>query len=167
MDGSTAVVAASLEAVRPQYRSTSISISLFAVPDDLALEELHEVLQLKLGWEEHPFYSFRIHGQEITQRRQLRRRRLHEFRLRRREKFLYTYSWGDLREWEIRVLDVEPSLAEDPRPRCLAGRGAAPPEDLGGPRAYMHFLDQEKYYLPVAVPELADIAFERLGLRPA
>jgi hypothetical protein len=49
---------------------------VFAVPDDLAPEELHEVLQLTLGWERRPFYRFRVHGQEITQRRQLRTRRL-------------------------------------------------------------------------------------------
>ena len=41
---------------------------LVSVPDDLSLEELHEVLQLTFGWRCEPFYSFRIHGQEISRR---------------------------------------------------------------------------------------------------
>ena len=136
---------------------------VLSVPDSLSLEELHEVMLLLLGWESHHFYSFRVHGQEISRRYWLRRRRLKEFDLRRREKLLYTYSSLDLWEWEFRVLDVEPAPSEEVWPRCLSGRGAAPPEDLGGPQAYMQFLDQERYYLPVAVPELAELAFERMA----
>ena len=94
---------------------------LVSVPDDLSLEELHEVLQLTLGWRCEPFYSFRIHGQEISRRRHLRSRLLREFQLRRREKFLYTYDFLDLWEWEIRLLDIEPGSEDDSRPRCLAG----------------------------------------------
>src|SRR5258708_17816774 len=52
---------------------------LLSVPEDLLLEELHEVLQLTLGWRCEPFYSFRIHGQEISRRRHLRSRLLREF----------------------------------------------------------------------------------------
>ena len=107
---------------------------LISVPDDLSLEELHDVLQLVLGWSGQAFYNFRIHGQEIGRRRHLRTHLLREFQLRRREKFLYTYDFLDLWEWEIRVLDIEPGRAEDWRPRCLAGRAATPPEECGGPR---------------------------------
>jgi hypothetical protein len=52
---------------------------LVSVPDDLLLEELHEVLQLTLGWRCEPFYSFCIHGQEISRRRHLQSRLLREF----------------------------------------------------------------------------------------
>jgi hypothetical protein len=34
---------------------------LISVPDDLSLEELHDVLQLVLGWSGQAFYNFRIH----------------------------------------------------------------------------------------------------------
>ena len=60
-------------------------------------------------------------GQEIGRRRHLRTHLLREFQLRRREKVLYTYDFLDLREWEMRVLDIEPGSAEAWRPRCLAG----------------------------------------------
>jgi hypothetical protein len=45
---------------------------LISVPDDLSLEELHDVLQLVLGWSGQAFYNFRIHGQEMGRRRHLR-----------------------------------------------------------------------------------------------
>jgi hypothetical protein len=84
---------------------------LISVPDDLSLEDLHHVLQLVLGWSGQAFYNFRIHDQEIGRRRRLRTHLLREFQLRLREKFLYTYDFLDLWEWEIRVLDIEPGSA--------------------------------------------------------
>jgi hypothetical protein len=141
---------------------------LISVPDDLSLEELHDVLQLVLGWSGQAFYNFRIHGQEIGRRRHLRTHLLREFQLRRREKFLYTYDFLDLWEWEIRVLDIEPGRAEAWRPRCLAGRAATPPEECGGPRGYMRILDQRKYYPPMAEQELVEKALQRIaGVLPA
>ena len=136
---------------------------LISVPDDLSLEELHDVLQLVLGWSGQAFYNFRIHGQEIGRRRQLRTHLLREFQLRRREKFLYTYDFLDLWEWEIRVLDIEPGSAEAWRPRCLAGRAATPPQECGGPRGYMRILDQHKYYPPIAEQELVKNALQRIA----
>ena len=136
---------------------------LISVPDDLSLEELHDVLQLVLGWSGQAFYNFRIHGQEIGRRRHLRTHLLREFQLRRREKFLYTCDFLDLWEWEIRVLDIEPGRAEAWRPRCLAGRAATPPEECGGPRGYMRILDQLKYYPPMAEQELVEKALQRIA----
>ena len=72
---------------------------LISVPDDLSLEELHNVLQLVLGWSGQTLYNFRIHGQEIGRGRHLRTHLLREFQLRRREKFLYTYCFLDLWQW--------------------------------------------------------------------
>src|SRR6202047_1509437 len=99
---------------------------LISVPDDLSLEELRDVLQLVLGWSGQAFYNFRIHGQEIGRRRHLRTHLLREFQLRRREKFLYTYDFLDLWEWEIRVLDIELGSAEQWRPVAWQAGGARP-----------------------------------------
>ena len=124
---------------------------------------VHDVLQLVLGWSGQAFYNFRIHGQEIGRRRHLRTRLLREFQLRRREKFLYTYDFLDLWEWEIRVLDIEPGRAEAWRPRCLAGRAATPPEECGGPRGYMRILDQHKHYPPMAEQEPVENALQYMA----
>src|SRR4029077_7147532 len=142
---------------------SSLVARLISVPDDLSLEELHDVLPLVLAWSGQAFYNFRIHGQEIGRRRHLRTHLLREFQLRRREKFLYTYDFLDLWEWEIRVLDIEPGRAEAWRPRCLAGRAATPPEECGGPRGYMRILDQHKYYPPMAEQELVEKALQRMA----
>jgi hypothetical protein len=143
-------------------RVSPLVARLVSVPDNLSLEELHEILQLTLGWRCEPFYSFRLHGQEISRRRHLRARLLREFQLRRREKFLYTYDFLDLWEWEIRLVDVEPGLPEDGQPHGLAGRAATPPEECGGPRGYMRILDRHKYHPPLAEQELAEKAFQRI-----
>jgi hypothetical protein len=136
---------------------------LISVPDEFSLEELHDVLQLVFGWSGQAFYSFRIHGQEISRRRHLRTQLLGEFQLRRREKFLYTYDFLDLWEWEIRVLDIEPGSPDAWQPRCLAGRAATPPEACGGPRGYMRILDQHKYYPSMAEQELVEKALQRMA----
>ena len=104
-----------------------------------------------------------VSAEEIGRRRHLRTHLLREFQLRRREKFLYTYDFLDLWEWEIRVLDIEPGSAEAWRPRCLAGRAATPPEECGGPRGYMRILDQHKYYPPMAEQELVEKALQRIA----
>jgi Plasmid pRiA4b ORF-3-like protein len=132
---------------------------LVSVPDNLSLEEVHEVLELTFGWRCEPFYSFRIHGQEINRRRHLRARLLREFQLLCREKFLYTYDFLDLWEWENRLLGSEPGSTDDWRPRCLAGRAATPPEECGGPRGYMRILDRHKYDPPFVERELVEKAF--------
>ena len=57
--------------------------------------------------------------------------------LRRLERFTYEYDFGDL--W-VHDLRIEATLPLDPRrlyPVCIAGRRAAPPEDCGGPQAFM------------------------------
>ena len=136
---------------------------LISVPDDLSLEELHDVLQLVLGWSGQAFYNFRIHGQEIGRCRHLRTHLLREFQLRRREKFLYTYGFLDLSEWQIRVLDIELGSTEAWRPHCLAGRAATPPEECCGPRGFMRILDQHKYYPPMAEQDLVEKALQRMA----
>jgi len=47
------------------------------------------------------------------------------------EKMRYTYDYGDNWVHEIVVEDVRLS-AEEPRPRCVDGRRAGPPESCGG-----------------------------------
>lgn len=50
----------------------------------------------------------------------------------------YTYDFGD--DWEHEIV-LENVLAADPGtmyPLCLAGKGACPPEDCGGPWGYDH-----------------------------
>src|SRR5690242_11496778 len=110
---------------------------LLSVSDDTELPALHDIFQQVLGWRGQLGYAFRIHGQEFNSfRRRSRAKPLRAFRLHRQEKFLYRYDFLEMWEWDLRVLDIQQGVAEEPEPLCLGGRGATPPEGCGGPRGY-------------------------------
>lgn len=54
--------------------------------------------------------------------------------------FKYEYDFGD--DW-VHTIEVEEILpdAAGREPRCLAGEGAGPPEDVGGVHGYLEFLE--------------------------
>ena len=63
--------------------------------------------------------------------------RLCDLKLRRLERCVYEYDFGDLWVHDVRL---EATLAADLKrtyPVCVAGKCAAPPEDCGGPHAFM------------------------------
>jgi hypothetical protein len=60
-----------------------------------------------------------------------------DLKLRRMERFTYEYDFGDSWIHEVRI---EATLPIDPvkrYPVCVAGKCSAPPEDCGGPDAFM------------------------------
>jgi hypothetical protein len=87
---------------------------------------------------------FEIRGREYAMYREggligidARRVRLSDLKLRRLERFVYEYDFGD--SW-VHDLRLEATLPINPRtifPTCAAGKRAAPPEDCGGPHAFM------------------------------
>jgi hypothetical protein len=132
-------------------------VRLMSVSDDTELTDLHDVFHQVLGWSGQLGYSFRIHGQEFNSfRRRSRSKPLREFRLHRQEKFLYVYDLLEMWEWELRVLDIQEGVAEDPEPLCLGGRGAAPPEGCGGPRGYRLILKRQREGTTVSDPALVE-----------
>ena len=70
--------------------------------------------------------------------------RLADLKLRRRQRILYAYDFGDFWEHEIRVeamLEREPAKVY---PSCIAGAQAGSPEDVGGPSGYHALLDRRR-----------------------
>ena len=119
-------------------------IRVVAVPDSLDLPDLDKVFRTVLDWDGLGF-SVHVHGQEFSSfRRATRAKRLRDFQLRPREKFLYTCGAIDDWEWEFRLLDQQVGADGDTAPICIAGRGAAPPEHCGGPTAYRLLLKRQK-----------------------
>src|SRR5262252_6841278 len=108
-------------------------IRLISVSDHLPIDAFHDVFRTILGWNGDLGYIIRVHGQEFNSfRRKTRSKALHEFKLHRQEKFLYVCDTLHMWEWDVRVVDIEAGVEGDPLPRCVGGRGAAPPEFCGG-----------------------------------
>lgn len=121
------------------------------VPSDLTLGELHEVLQIAMGWQgAHPhqfiqrgqFYGvpvdelglFEVHDENGYQVADLLRVS--------RDWLTYEYDFGD--GWEHRIALEKVLAPEDRAPVCIKARGACPPEDIGGADGYARLLAAHK-----------------------
>jgi hypothetical protein len=119
------------------------------VRSDSTLANLHDVLQIAFGWSDLHLHRFRIHGRDYGINRvgglwfshDARTVPLADFQFRSNERFLYEYDLGD--RWQ-HVVRVERWLTVEPRrtyPVCVGGQRAAPPEDCGGPGAFLERRD--------------------------
>jgi Plasmid pRiA4b ORF-3-like protein len=118
------------------------------VPGEMTLVELHEVVQTVMGWSNSHLHEFDVDGarygvpdsdwglDEVADES-----RVKLFRVAREGgRLRYAYDFGD--GWQ-HDLTVEKVLARQPGtryPRCIGGRRACPPEDVGGPWGYQDFL---------------------------
>ncbi len=57
-------------------------------------------------------------------------------------KIIYAYDFGDNWEHLITLEKILPYTVEQPLPICLKGKRGCPPEDVGGPWGYAHFLEK-------------------------
>lgn len=117
------------------------------VRGDIALRELHTVLQVAFNWDSSHLYAFdTAYGQfGIPDRtrgvRSDAKVTLEQVAARPGTKLTYTYDFGD--DWEhlITVEDVGPCEDASIYPRCVGGRRKAPPEDCGGLWGYQELLE--------------------------
>ena len=115
------------------------------VPATATIAELHSVLQTVFGWGGEHLHRFVIHGTEYGIsylggpgfRDDARKVRLDELRLRAGERFTYEYNFIAGWRVDLRVEKVQPSEPARGYPRCVGGRRAGPPEDWGGPWAFV------------------------------
>lgn len=119
------------------------------VHSNSTIADLHYTLQIVMGWDDFHLHQFTIRGRHYGVDRVYgplfsedgQQVRLSDFQFRRYERFLYEYDFGDLWQHEIRV---EKTLPLDPKktyPVCIGGKRAGPPEDCGGPWAFMALRD--------------------------
>jgi len=131
------------------------------VPSDSTIADLHATLQIALGWSDEHLHRFVIQGRRYGDggRSDPRRVRLADLGLRVRERFLYEYDFTDGWQHDIRVEQIVPLEPNRTYPHCSGGHRAAPPEDCGGPWA---FLELRQHYSPYRITaRLLDI-FESL-----
>jgi Plasmid pRiA4b ORF-3-like protein len=122
------------------------------VRSDLKLDQLHDVIQVAMGWTDSHMHQFIVgktfYGQPNTEMAGLagdtldeRRYTVADLAPAAREKFSYEYDFGD--SWRHDVV-VEKVLPHDPgskHPVCLAGANNCPPEDCGGIGGYYNLLE--------------------------
>ncbi len=116
---------------------------LVAVPGRLKLSELHDVIQLAMGWERKHSYRFDIAGKNYQADRRAgdsseaidpASLTLDQLQLGQGSSLTYIYDFKD--DWihHLTVQGVAPSTLA--APALLGGAGACPPETSGGPGGY-------------------------------
>lgn len=135
------------------------------VPEDLNMMQLHAIIQIAMGWNFAHLFQFMdsrnnptikvtdndedagndlplffrgpksVFAEEVTLK--------NEFLLNREGKsFWYLYDFGD--DWYHKISFQKPTKKDlalfTGAPVCIEAFGACPPEDVGGPWGYAHFL---------------------------
>ncbi|MGA2705616.1 MAG: plasmid pRiA4b ORF-3 family protein [Isosphaeraceae bacterium] len=121
---------------------------LVEVPD-CSLGELHEVIQIAMGWQNTQMHQFVVNGKHFCQallddidlEDEAGIRLSQIFKGKKKPRIVYEYDFGDSWQHEItleKTLEAEPKVKY---PRCLEGARACPPEDCGGAWGYADFLE--------------------------
>ncbi len=113
-----------------------------------SLGELHEVIQIAMGWQNSHMHQFVVNGKhfgqamlddlDIEDEADIRLSQI--FKGKKKPRIVYEYDFGDSWQHEI-VLEksLEPEMIK--YPRCVEGARACPPEDVGGIWGYAEFLE--------------------------
>lgn len=145
---------------------------LIKVPATLSFDELHNVIQLAMGWGNSHIYEFiddadkygdnefryaipSEYDSEMGYKKNMdsRRRKISGFFKKVGDKLDYVYDMGDHWAHEVTLVGT---VKEEPWPCCMEGEGACPPDDCGGTGGYemiKHLLaenpdsDEAKSYL--------------------
>ena len=151
------------EAAEPTDRIYQLKITLRGIKPPIwrrvqvpecTLTDLHEIIQVAMGWDESHLHQFIVRGtcygatvdddfglgpdMDVEEEGDVLLSQITNGH--RRLKFRYEYDFGD--GWQHDI-EVERVVEREPRvhyPRCIEGRRACPPEDVGGPWGYADFL---------------------------
>ena len=125
----------------------------FLVERDIRLRQLHNTLQIIMGWSNSHLHKFIFNKQEQSDRTKLG----DCIRIPGR-KLLYEYDFGD--GWGHELLLEEVLTGDESFQRaCVAGGRSCPPEDCGGPQGFAELLNA---FRDAAHPEHSSIV-EWLG----
>jgi hypothetical protein len=142
----------------------------FLIPAHATLDDLHQVIQVVMGWDDLQGHCFTTGGMRFAQPRRNHGRcgqvigneatcRIGDVLVKPKQRMIYVYdSTGAPRSWPDARADRASGVATAPRdwrhtitlvamqaslsaiPRCMDGGRACPPESFGGPEGYARFL---------------------------
>lgn len=113
------------------------------------LPDLHSILQMAMGWTDshlHQFvagdtrYSLPDPGFDNNAENEAGVR-IEKLLSREKQWVTYEYDFGDGWEHRLTLEKILPAGSGEIVPRCIDGRRACPPEDVGGAYGYARFLD--------------------------
>src|SRR5262249_23512685 len=124
------------------------------IAGDEKLAALHKLFQRSLGWSDTLLHHFEIGTALYTtpdpndtedcgpEFEDARLPTLQSLFPEAGAELVYLYDYSDQWEHDVVIEKLLPRDASQTYPRCLAGAGACPPEDCGGPAAYRRILKQ-------------------------
>src|SRR5574340_288483 len=140
------------------------------VAGNTSIAGLHEILQTAFGWTDEHLHRFTIHGVDYGMWRpgsagfshDPRTVRLAGFGFRTGERFTYEYDFTDCWRHRIRVEQILVLQPGKRYPVCAGGARSAPPEDCGGPQAFLAL--RQQHPAVVTLGRIAEILAEVLEL---
>jgi hypothetical protein len=120
------------------------------VLDSTNLGQLHQVLQVVMGWGDKHLHRFAIDRRGLEERYEsfdAQTHAEHEITLRRivavqhTTLFYYEYDFGDGWVHELKVEKTFPPQTGMDYPICISGARRCPPEDCGGAAGYLELLE--------------------------
>lgn len=116
-----------------------------------SLSTLHSVIQAVMGWEDYHLYEFTKDGVRYGPTNlyddlddvelESERKQLGTLFRQGEKTLIYLYDFGDGWQHTVTLEERLPPDLSLRRPKCIAGENACPPEDVGGPGGYMHYLE--------------------------
>jgi pRiA4b ORF-3-like protein len=134
------------------------------VPHDTTLGKFHQVLQVTIGWTGRHLHQYRCgdtyygvpdpeFGMEcLSEKRTL----LAEVLTRPGSRMVYEYDFGDGWEHDVVLEKILAPVPDQVYPIAADGKGACPPEDVGGIGGYIHFLEAMHDHTHPDHPEMVD-----------
>ena len=113
-----------------------------AVPSHISLASLHGCIQDAMGWTDSHLHEFRIRGNSFGDTDQMPDAndeydyKIADFNFAVGTKFQYEYDFGDSWEHSITIEKLLDEAAYEATDLFIAGKGACPPEDCGGPYGF-------------------------------
>ncbi len=123
------------------------------IESGVTLDRLHHILQIVMGWTDSHMHGFRVPQRTRPGARPRllpvesgdeKATRLSDLLRRPRDWCVYDYDFGDGWEHHLLLEEVVTRVPSARYPMVLAGRGACPPEDVGGLSGYYHLLQVMK-----------------------
>lgn len=120
----------------------------FEIASSDDLEDLHITLQIVMGWQDEHLHEFsqgnnryglpdEDYPSDILHENDFR---IEQVLKKEKDKLIYDYDFGDGWRHEVLLEKILPFTTEATLPRCIKGKRACPPEDIGGIGGYENLL---------------------------